>query len=160
MDLDAKEVERIVCAVLQAMGNSPAGQGASSGRCIAPGVFHSLDDAVAAAQQAHRGLRNVAMRQKVVDAIRQAGVAHARELAEMAVSETGMGRIDDKIRKNEAQARMTPGPECLHAAVLTGDRGLTLTENAAWGVIASVTPSTNPAATIINNSIRDRKSVV
>ncbi len=153
MDLDAKEVERIVFAVLQAMGNSPAGPGASSGRCIAPGVFHSLDDAVAAAQQAHRGLRNVAMRQKVVDAIRQAGVAHARELAEMAVSETGMGRIDDKIRKNEAQARMTPGPECLHAAVLTGDRGLTLTENAAWGVIASVTPSTNPAATIINNSI-------
>lgn len=37
--------------------------------------------------------------------------------------------------------------------VLSGDRGLTLIENAAWGVIASVTPSTNPAATVINNAI-------
>lgn len=64
-----------------------------------------------------------------------------------------MGRVEDKILKNISQARQTPGIECLHPAVLTGDRGLTLTENAAWGVIASVTPSTNPACTIINNSI-------
>ena len=28
-----------------------------------------------------------------------------------------------------------------------GDNGLTLIENAPWGVVASVTPSTNPAAT-------------
>ncbi len=34
-----------------------------------------------------------------------------------------------------------------------GDNGLTLIENAPWGVVASVTPSTNPAATVINNAI-------
>ncbi|BDZ05015.1 hypothetical protein MUTS16_60880 [Escherichia coli] len=37
--------------------------------------------------------------------------------------------------------------------VLTGDNGPTLIENAPWGVVASVTPSTNPAATVINNAI-------
>jgi len=52
-----------------------------------------------------------------------------------------------------AQARHTPGVECLVPTVLSGDHGLTLMENAAWGVIASVTPSTNPAATVINNAI-------
>ncbi len=52
-----------------------------------------------------------------------------------------------------AQARGTPGVECLSPQVLTGDNGLTLIENAPWGVVASVTPSTNPAATVINNAI-------
>ncbi len=47
----------------------------------------------------------------------------------------------------------TPGVECLSPQVLTGDNGLTLIENAPWGVVASVTPSTNPAATVINNAI-------
>lgn len=153
MDLDAKEVERIVLAVLQAMDKAPPRGDAPSGGKSGPGVFHSLDDAVAAADKAQRALHCLALRNKVVEAIRCAGEAHARELAEMAVAETGMGRVEDKVLKNVAQARQTPGSECLRAAVLTGDRGLTLTENAAWGVIASVTPSTNPACTVINNSI-------
>lgn len=64
-----------------------------------------------------------------------------------------MGRVEDKFAKNVAQARGTPGVECLSPQVLTGDNGLTLIENAPWGVVASVTPSTNPAATVINNAI-------
>lgn len=153
MDLDAKEVERIVLAVLQAMDGPNGRTAAPAGGKAAPGVFNALDDAVAAADRAQRALRCLATRGKVIDAIRAAGEAHARELAEMAVAETGMGRVEDKILKNVSQARRTPGIECLKAAVLTGDRGLTLIENAAWGVIASVTPSTNPACTVINNSI-------
>jgi aldehyde dehydrogenase len=153
MDLDAKEVERIVNAVLQAMDVPPRNAGGATAACVAPGIFTSLDDAVASAQQAQKSLRCLVTRGKVVDAIRHVGEAHARELAELAVAETGMGRIEDKILKNVSQARQTPGIECLKASVLTGDRGLTLMENAAWGVIASVTPSTNPACTVINNSI-------
>ncbi len=156
MDLDAKEVERIVLDVLQAVRRTTTGGSASpaprSGK-LAPGIFFELDDAVAAADKAYRALRCLATRQKVIAAIRETGERYARELAEIAVLETGMGRVEDKVLKNISQARQTPGIECLHAAVLTGDRGLTLTENAAWGVIASVTPSTNPACTIINNSI-------
>jgi len=117
------------------------------------GVFASLDDAVAAATQAQKLLTSVALRQRVIIAIRQAGEHYAQILAEMAVAETGMGRVADKYAKNVSQARGTPGMECLSAEVLTGDHGLTLIENAPWGVVASVTPSTNPAATIINNAI-------
>lgn len=153
MDLDAKEVERIVKAVLLAMGETASCGDSSGGGRIAPGVFVALEDAVAAAHAAHKSLRCLATRGKVIEAIRRVGEAHARELAEMAVAETGMGRVEDKILKNVSQSRQTPGSECLKASVLTGDRGLTLIENAAWGVIASVTPSTNPACTIINNSI-------
>lgn len=153
MDLDAKEVERIVLAVLQAMDASPQRGGLVGGRRVAPGVFAELEEAVAAAQVAQKSLRCLATRGKVIEAIRRVSEAHARELAEMAVAETGMGRVEDKVLKNVSQARQTPGIECIRASVLTGDRGLTLLENAAWGVIASVTPSTNPACTVINNSI-------
>ena len=148
------DIERIVRAVLKSI-NPPGATAPTAKQCVpgAAGVFDELDDAVAAATAAQKQLNSVAMRSLVVDAIRRAGVEHAKELAELAVAETGMGRVDDKIAKNLAQARHTPGVEALSAKVLTGDKGLTLIENAAWGVIASVTPSTNPAATVINNAI-------
>lgn len=50
----------------------------------------------------------MAMRQLAIAAIREAGEKHARDLAELAVSETGMGRVEDKFAKNVAQARGTP----------------------------------------------------
>ncbi|WP_434778421.1 aldehyde dehydrogenase family protein [Neisseria sp. Ec49-e6-T10] len=153
MDINTQNIEQIVRAVLTSMNNAPDTQVPSAGAQVAPGVFEELDDAVAAAFQAQKALHTVAMRNCVVQAIRDAGEKHARELAELAVQETGMGRVDDKIAKNVAQARFTPGTECLSPEALSGDNGLTLIENAAWGVIASVTPSTNPAATIINNAI-------
>ncbi len=56
------------------------------------------------------------MRQLAIAAIREAGEKHARDLAELAVSETGMGRVEDKFAKNVAQARGTPGVECLSPA--------------------------------------------
>ncbi|WP_236032255.1 aldehyde dehydrogenase family protein [Dickeya parazeae] len=117
------------------------------------GIFDSLDDAVQAAAYAQQQLNSVELRQQVIKAIRVAGERYAQVLAEMAVAETGMGRVVDKYIKNVSQARHTPGIECLSAEVLTGDNGLTLIENAPWGVVASVTPSTNPAATVINNAI-------
>ena len=149
--MNPQEVERIVRLVISSMdgGTSTAGRAQPA----APGVFQQLDDAVAEAHCAQKGLRTIAMRERAVAAIREAGAKHARELAELAVAETGMGRVDDKTAKNISQARQTPGPECLSPEALTGDKGLTLIENAAWGVIASVTPSTNPAATVINNAI-------
>ncbi|EEA2095047.1 aldehyde dehydrogenase family protein [Salmonella enterica] len=147
--MNQQDIEQVVKAVLLKMKDSS--QPVSTVHEM--GVFASLDDAVAAAKRAQQGLKSVAMRQLAIHAIREAGEKHARELAELAVSETGMGRVDDKFAKNVAQARGTPGVECLSPQVLTGDNGLTLIENAPWGVVASVTPSTNPAATVINNAI-------
>lgn len=117
------------------------------------GVFDHLDYAVAAASAAQEKIPTIAVREQIVRVIRRTARANGRRLAEMAVDETGMGRIEDKVKKNLLVANRTPGPEILNPAAATGDAGMTLFENAPWGVIASVTPSTNPAATIFNNSI-------
>lgn len=148
MSLSSQEIARIVDTVVQRLD----GKEVSSGKLPA-GIFENLDDAVAAATRAQKQIKNLDLRAKIIQAMRAAGEKYARELAEIAVQETGMGRVEDKIMKNISQSHKTPGIEDLQPQALSGDHGLTLTENAAWGVIASVTPSTNPAATVINNSI-------
>jgi aldehyde dehydrogenase len=157
MSIRQEDIESIVNEVLSKLGGSGevirAAAGAADGAGGDHGVFERLEDAVAAAQRAHKAIPTVAIREKVIRVIRRAARANARRLAEMAVEETGMGRIEDKIRKNMLVATRTPGPEVLTPAAISGDTGLTLIENAPWGVIASVTPSTNPAATVINNAI-------
>ncbi len=152
MQLRREDIESIVSEVLKKLATGPAPLAAGDPRGDW-GVFERLEDAVAAATAAYRRLETVALRARVVDVIRRAARANARRLAEMAVDETGMGRIEDKVRKNLLVADRTPGPEALAPSAMTGDTGLTLVENAPWGVIASVTPSTNPAATVINNAI-------
>ena len=61
--------------------------------------------------------------------------------------------VVDKVKKNILAAEKTPGVEDLQPVSYTGNRGLTLVENAPYGIIAAVTPSTNPSSTIINNAI-------
>lgn len=176
MSIAQHDVEQIVAQILSrlqadAAGTMPADKPTSCG-CGQPscsemnafagsctnvggdfGLFDTLDDAVHAAEMAYPKINTIAMRDRVIAAIRCAGVEHAEMLAKMAVEETGMGRVADKNTKNRLQAERTPGTECLSPMAMTGDSGMTLIENAPWGVIASVTPSTNPAATVINNSI-------
>ena len=67
--------------------------------------------------------------------------------------ETGYGSVEHKIMKNELAAKKTPGIEDLHTQAFSGDDGLTIVEQAPFGVIGSITPSTNPTSTVINNSI-------
>jgi len=121
----------------------------------AEGVHATVDEAVAAAKAAFEEYRAQGLdaRHRIVDSIRSVMRDHARELAEMAHRETGLGRIEDKIKKNLLVIEKTPGPEDLETQTWTGDRGLTLTEPAPFGVIGAITPTTNPTATIINNTI-------
>lgn len=149
----SEDIERIVDEVIRQLGGAAATAQAVPSTAGDWGVFDRLEDAVSAAQEAHTRIETLAKREAVVSIIRRAARANARRLAEMAVDETGMGRIEDKVKKNLLVADRTPGPEILSPSAISGDMGLTLVENAAWGVIASVTPSTNPAATVINNSI-------
>jgi aldehyde dehydrogenase len=152
MSVQIEQIESIVAEVLRSLSVATPG----SVPAIEPGdwgVFEQLDHAVAAAAAAYKRNHTVALRNKVVKAVRTAARENARRLAEMAVEETGIGRIEDKIAKNILVADHTPGPEILNPGAISGDNGLTLIENAPWGVIASVTPSTNPSATVINNAI-------
>lgn len=119
------------------------------------GVFSLLDDAVAATRRAQEklALMDLARREELVRAMREAALTNARLLAEIAVQETGRGRLEDKIMKNTLAAQKTPGTEDLRTEAYTGDYGLTLVEMAPVGVIGAITPVTNPIATIINNAI-------
>ncbi len=152
MSIRQEDIESIVTEVLSKLGSkaAPMAPGGGAGDY---GVFDRLEDAVAAAEEAYKKIPTIAIRERVIRIIRRAARANARRLAEMAVEETGMGRIEDKVQKNLLVATRTPGSEILNPKAMSGDDGLTLIENAPWGVIASVTPSTNPAATVINNGI-------
>ena len=97
--MNQQDIEQVVKAVLLKMQSSDTPPAAVHEM----GVFASLDDAVAAAKVAQQGLKSVAMRQLAIAAIREAGEKHARDLAELAVSETGMGRVEDKFAKNIAK---------------------------------------------------------
>ena len=74
-------------------------------------------------------------------------------MARLGVAETKMGRVEHKTAKHILVADKTPGTEDIRAAAQTGDYGLTLTEMAPFGVVGSITPSTNPSETVICNSI-------
>lgn len=119
------------------------------------GIFQDVDSAVSAAQKAQKELiaLGIEKRKELIIAIREVGIKNARMLAEMAVQETGMGRIEDKVLKNESAAGLTPGIEDLKSEVKTGNRGMLLIEYIPYGVINAVAPSTNPTSTVINNSI-------
>ncbi|MCP4202508.1 MAG: aldehyde dehydrogenase EutE [bacterium] len=119
------------------------------------GILDTVDAAVAAAEIAYQEYDAIGLdgRFRLIQSIRQAMERDAAELARMAHEETGLGRPEDKEKKNLLVARKTPGPEDLTPKAVTGDRGMTVTEFAPWGVIAAITPTTNPTATIINNTI-------
>ena len=119
------------------------------------GIYPAINGAVAAAKVAFLALDKMTLqtRHNVVAAMREASRRHARELGEMAASETGMGRPEDKEKKNLLAADKTPGPEILTPDAQSGDHGLMLLERAPYGVFCAITPSTNPTSSIINNAI-------
>lgn len=137
-------------------GGPPSSASAASGGARAgDGIFPTIGEAVEAAWEAFRSYRETGLeaRKEIVAAIRRSMREHAAELARHAWEETGLGRPEDKTQKNLLVTDKTPGPEDLEPRVVTGDRGLTITEYAPFGVVAAITPTTNPTATIINNTI-------
>jgi acyl-CoA reductase-like NAD-dependent aldehyde dehydrogenase len=133
----------------------PAGTVRSPSTGVSDGVYSDMDQAIAAAQVAYEEFGGVSLhrRNRFIDAMREAARAHAEGWANAAVAETGLGRVADKVQKILLAANKTPGTEDLAPRAYTGDDGLTLVEAAPYGVIGAITPTTNPAPTIINNAI-------
>ena len=119
------------------------------------GVYADMKDAIEAASAGYRAVRamSVAERERLITEIRRLTREEAPIMARIGVSETGMGRVDHKTAKHILVADKTPGTEDIVPTVRTGDSGLTLTEPAPFGVVGSITPSTNPSETVICNSI-------
>jgi acyl-CoA reductase-like NAD-dependent aldehyde dehydrogenase len=159
--VDRARIEKIVKKVLSEEDLRPtAGKTLPSsfyapGNRIGDGIFNSIDEAVLNARQAYLQWKKISLakRIQIIETIREMSRSHAGQFAEMAVHETGMGRKECKSNKNLLAADKTPGPELLKTMVFSGDHGLTIVERAPFGVIASITPTTNTVATIINNTI-------
>ena len=86
--------------------------------------------------------------------------ARNRALAELAVQDTGLGNVTDKIAKNRRKTmgllRDLQGARSVGVIAEDPDRGLVEIARPV-GVVAAITPSTNPAATPANNIINALK---
>ncbi len=122
---------------------------------LGDGIHPTIDRAVAAARTAFEAYRSHGLesRRTIVEAMRAAMLREGERLAYLAHAETGLGRAEDKVQKNLLVTTKTPGAEDLEPQAVTGDGGMMVTEFAPYGVIGSITPTTNPTSTIINNSI-------
>jgi acyl-CoA reductase-like NAD-dependent aldehyde dehydrogenase len=119
------------------------------------GIFEEVNAAVDAAEVAHLELVKLTLekRREIIRSIRKVIMSNLEEISKLAVEETTFGRVEDKIEKNRLAALKTPGIEDLEPTAYSDDNGMTLMEWAAYGVIGSIIPSTNPTSTVINNGI-------
>ncbi len=153
--MERAELEAVVAQVLARIGDGTARPARHEAPKKGHGCFKTVSDAVGAARQAQLTLVALPLekRREIIANIRKRCAEDVRSLASFAVEETGLGRVEDKIKKNLLVIYRTPGPEILEPIAFTGDDGLTLIERAPYGVIAAITPSTNPTETIICNGI-------
>lgn len=92
--------------------------------------------------------------------------ARNRRLAELAVADTGLGNVPDKVRKNHRKTlgllRDLQGARTVGTISEDPVRGLTEVARPV-GVVAAITPSTNPGATPANkivNALKCRNAIV
>ncbi len=119
------------------------------------GVFANIHQAIDAAELAFKefGKLTLETRKNIIINIRKTCQANKEIMSKMAQEETGMGRWEDKVIKNELGILKTPGVEDIVPEAFSDDFGMTLVERAPYGVIGAITPSTNPTVSIISNAI-------
>ncbi|MEO8524441.1 MAG: aldehyde dehydrogenase family protein [Caldimonas sp.] len=92
--------------------------------------------------------------------------ARNRELAELAVAATGIGDVEDKVRKNHRKTlgllRDLRGAKSVGVISVDPARGIVEIARPV-GVVCAITPSTNPGATPANkiiNALKGRNAVI
>ena len=78
------------------------------------GIFENVDQAVAAAREARKGIWTLEQRDRIIARQREKLAEDAPALAEQAVAETGLGNVREKTLKNRLCIERTPGTEDLH----------------------------------------------
>lgn len=97
----------------------------------------------------------------IVKAVADAAYTHSKELAEMAVFETGMGVVEHKIMKNEVGSRdvYESIKDEKTVGVIREDTVNRVTEIAyPFGVVAAIIPTTNPTSTAMFKTIISLKT--
>ena len=115
-------------------------------------------DLLEAAEAAQKKLRQLDQQtiDRIVCAMAEAGKAHAAELANAAVEETGFGNAADKTEKNRfASETLWDAVKDLKTVGILKKNNETRVWDVAVpvGVIAAIVPSTNPTSTVIYKSI-------
>ena len=164
MALSEQDIRQITEEIVRSLTgeSSAATPAAANGHTASPAtgctgrwLCDSAEEAVQNAVHAQHQLSESTLekRSELIEAMRKSAIQNAEYLAKLANEETGYGRVADKIAKNLLVARRTPGIEDLQTYCKTGDHGMMIIEEAPFGVIGSITPSTNPTSTVINNAI-------
>jgi len=154
---DEKVIDQIVETVVKKLLETDSSKNrniSASEIMVNDGVFQNMDQAVLAAEKAHRALiaLPLADREMIIQSIRNTGLANANKYSRMEFDETALGTIEDNLKKNHSSCQVM-GMEDLAPEVFTGDKGVTIIERVPAGVIASVNPVTNGAPTILFNAI-------
>lgn len=85
---------------------------------------------------------------KITEAMCRAGVDASAKLAEMAVEETGLGKVEDKVVKNHFGTQVVyDNMKGQKSVGILQDKDGILDIAEPFGIIAGVTPTTNPTAT-------------
>lgn len=118
------------------------------------GVFKTVDEAVAAANDSFKKLNSAPLtdRAKAIEIVKTMCFDQAEELGKAEFAETKIGRLDHKIEKLQIIKRV-PGMEFLKCDAVSGDHGLTVTEYAPFGVIGAITPVTHSLPTLACNFV-------
>ena len=131
-------------------------------------TLQEVRNLVNAAKKAQDILKTFSQEQvdKICLAISKAGLAHACELAEMAVAETGMGKYEDKCVKNYIASKMVYDyiKDMKTVGIIKEDNVKKIWEVAEpVGVIAGIVPTTNPTSSAINKAmiaLKTRNTIV
>jgi aldehyde dehydrogenase len=154
--MNATLIQDVVSEVMRRMGDARPIQSAPVSRRSGGsfGVFNTVDDAVAAAEEAQKKLVKLSMedRDGIVKLIKSIAKQNAREWGAMELAETKVGRLDHKIEKLQI-LELVPGVEYLRTLAAGGSNGLCIEEFAPFGVIGVVTPVTHSVPTLSANAI-------
>ncbi len=133
-------------------------------------LTHQVSDIVARARAA-QAIADRYDQARVDELVAAAGWAimepsRNRVLAELAVADTGIGNVEDKVRKNHRKTlgllRDLQGAKSVGVIAEHAESGIVEIARAA-GVVCAITPSTNPGATPANkiiNALKGRNAVI
>ena len=133
-EISKADIEKIVREIVGNLGGSTVNTTAPSytsthfeGRKLI-GIYSDMNEAIDSAAEGYKAVRSMSVenREKIITAIRDLTRAEAKIMAQIGVSETGMGRVDHKTAKHMLVADKTPGTEDIVSEAKTGDAGLTL----------------------------------
>ena len=152
---DETTIESVVREVIAQLRGGVSAPSTAKSRDGSLGVFRSVDDAVAAANEAYSQLRTrtIEDRGRAIQQIRRIVIEQAEELGRAELDETKIGRLEHKIEKLKIIGERIPGIEFLRSEAASGDHGLTVTEFGPFGVIGVVTPVTHSLPTLAANAI-------